>query len=200
MDGRNTRIRFARVQGKGETIALIGYKKLHVEKTNLGSVLPSCSRGHMKRSGSKYIRTLEKASLIADYLYKECLQPDGQKRFLRTGDVILPGNLHTTEVLSCLKWVCNSQFAGNFFTRAACEEAISVLVTKFQLRVPLQPTQTVFAWTSEQGKRLQHLACRARRNYVARLWYNWEGPMDDADTQPVALWQTLDFAPVDLNP
>ena len=143
----------------------------------------------MKRSGSKYKEIREKATVIAEHLYQQVMKDE---KFMKTGDIVPPGNLHTSTVAESLQWATADKFGKRYFTRAALEEALSQLVKTHNLRVPLQPTQTLESWVVEQTSRIQHLLARVRKNCAARELYKlYWGPMDDAETQPVAPFQKL---------
>ena len=143
----------------------------------------------MRRSGSKYKEIKEKAKVIAEHLYQQVTKDE---RFMKTGDIVPPGNLHAASVAESLKWATADKFGKRYFTRAALEEAISDLLKTYNLRVPLQPTQTLESWVVDQSSRIQHLLARVRKNCAARELYKFYwGHMDDAETQPVAPLQKL---------
>ena len=142
----------------------------------------------MKRSGSKYCGTRTKAQKISENIFTHCLREDDQSRFLKTGDLVPTGSLHISQVSKCMRWAAGDEFGGRFFTKAACEEAVNILITQYGIRVPLQATQTLHGWSVEQASRIQYIAARARRNTSARWWYyhHWHSPMDHEETQPMA--------------
>lgn len=137
-----------------------------------------------------------KVRLLARYLYEHCVD---RARLEVHGELFPQGTLKKKALRDCFQWVeqiveeqnsCEETWAPDrFFTRAACAQAIKVVVHQYGLQSSIALNRKTFkTWVDEQAKRMQVLCIRARRNTHAR----WRG--DDCSERSSSTPQETDAA------
>lgn len=113
---------------------------------------------------------IAKAALIADHLYRSCVAPDGGQR-LRESGTIPPGtSLKQNKTRKAFEWVTElkAACANRYFTLAACQLAIEMMLKKPGVRIPHVGLPHNL-WLVQQARLIKHLCRRARKSVGSRL-------------------------------